>query len=225
MAVNQPKNQYGVVIGSDEDVRIREQCKEYAKVLKWGNVKLDDIFKDQKSFDVQKMEDCYKAVHAFVEMKVLIQSDALYQTVKRDEVIGKITGELMSISRVRPRITKEEALVKTLPYENLMSEDWYRMVINEKVRDGTVVPYLGVAQYSSEGTIPCVSVRAASSFMTQVQQRTRGRDAALVLRVPTLRRSATGGYIVNAVVKGKGKGKVKGVAKAKAKVKGDGKGK
>ena len=38
--------------------------------------------KDQELFDVKKMEDCYKAVHAFVEMKVLIQSDNLYQTVK-----------------------------------------------------------------------------------------------------------------------------------------------
>ena len=53
MAVNQQMNQYGVVAGSDEDVRIREQCKEYAKVLEWGNVKLGNIFKGQESFDVK----------------------------------------------------------------------------------------------------------------------------------------------------------------------------
>ena len=82
MAVNQEKNKYGVVIGSDEDVRIQAQIAEYLKLLEWRNVKLDDMFKDQELFDVKKMEDCYKAVHAFVEMKVLIQSDNLYQTVK-----------------------------------------------------------------------------------------------------------------------------------------------
>ena len=160
-----------------------------------------------------------------METEVLIQSDPLYQTVKRDEELGKLTGEPMSISRVRPRITKEQALGKTVPYENLQSEDWYKGVINEKLRDGCVVPYIGCAQYSSEGTIPCVSVRCSSSSVTAVQQRTRGRDAALVLRVAALKLSPTGGYVVSAVITGKGKGKVKGMAKAVPKAKGKAKAK
>ena len=194
---------------------------------------MDDMFKDQELFDLKKMEDCYKAVHAFVEMKVLIQSDNLYQTVKREwaghDEVGKLIAEPMSISRVRPRMSKEVAQGKTVPYENLMSDDWYKCVINEKLRDGSLVPYMGYGQYSSEGTIPCVSVRCSSSFVTAVQQRTRGRDAALVLRVAPLKLSPTGGYVVSAVITGKGKGKVKGmakaVAKAKGKVKAKGKGK
>ena len=49
-------------------------------------------------------------------------------------------------------------------------------------------------------------------------ERTRGRDAALVLRVPPLTRSPTGGYVVNRQpVKGKGKGKGKGLVKGMAK--------
>ena len=102
----------------------------------------------------------------------------------------------------------------TVPYENLMSDDWYKCVINEKLKDGSVVPYFGYGQYSSEGTIPCASIRGSSSFVTAVQQRTRGRDAALVLKVPPLTRSSTGGYVVNRKGKGKGKGLVKGMAKA-----------
>ena len=90
------------------------------------------------------------------------------------------------------------------------------MVVDENMRDGTVVPYLGVAQYSPEGTIPCMGVRAASSFMTKVQARTRGRDAALVLHVSPLRATRQG-YIVNAVVKAKPKGKAKAMVKGKGK--------
>ena len=137
--------------------------------------------------------------------------------------MGKVTAEPMAISRVRPRLSKEYAMRSTVPYENLMSDDWYKCVINEKLKDGSVVPYFGYGQYSSEGTIPCVSIRGASSFVTAVQQRTRGRDAALVLKVPPLARSPTGGFVMSrAQVKGKGKGKgqgkgkglVKGMAKA-----------
>ena len=48
MAVHREKTQYGVVIGSDEDVRIQAQIAEYLKLLKWGQVKLDDMFKDKE---------------------------------------------------------------------------------------------------------------------------------------------------------------------------------
>ena len=163
---------------------------------------------------------------------MLIASDNLYQMVKRElaghDELGKVTAEPMSVSRVRPRMSKEYAMTSAVPYENLMRDDWYKCVINEKLQNGSVVPYLGYGQYSSEGTIPCVSVRCSSSFVTAVQQRTRGRDAALVLRVPPLKRSPTGGYVVNrAPVKGKGKGKglVKGMAKAVPKAKGKAKAK
>ena len=124
-------------------------------------------------------------------------------------------------------MSKEVNQGKTVPYENLMSDDWYKCVINEKLRDGFVVLYMGYGQYSSEGTIPCVSGRWSSSLVTAVQQGTRGRDAALVLRVPPLTRSPTGGYRVKRAVKGKGKGKgkVKGMAKAVPKAKGKAKAK
>ena len=228
------KNQYGVVIGSDEDKRVQAQIESYLKLLKWGPVTLDEMFKDKELFDVKKVEECFSAVHAFVELKVLIASDGLYQMVRRElqghDELGKVTAEPMAVSRVRPRLTKEYAMRSTVPYENLMSDDWYKCVINEELRDGSMVPYMGYGQYSSEGTIPCVSVRCSSSFVTAVQQRTRGRDAALVLRVPPLKRSPTGGYVVNrAPVKGKGKGKgkgmVKGMAKAVPKAKGKAKAK
>ena len=228
------KNKYGVVIGSPEDKEIRAQIESYMKLLKWGPKSLEKMFPEDDLFDVKKVEQYFRALRAYVELRVLIASDGLYQTVRRElqghDELGKVTAEPMAISRVRPRLSKEYAMRSTVPYENLMSDDWYKCVINEKLKDGSVVPYFGYGQYSSEGTIPCVSTRGSSSFVTAVQQRTTGRDRALVLKVPPLARSATGGFVMDrrqvkgrgkgkGQGKGKGKGLVKGMAKAKGKAK------
>ena len=212
-------NKYGVVRGSEEDISIHKSCKMYVDQMnKVANMKVKDLFPDNSMFDVDKLEKSFKSIHEFATVKSLVMSDQLYQSVRRDEDLSLISGEPLCISKVRARISKEEALGKRKFYENLQGEDWYRCIQSELMADGSTVPYLGLCQYAVAGTVPCFPVLCSQAFMSSIQKRTKGRDFALTNVVPPLKKSRSGRYVV-AIPKRAPQPKAKVMAKGKAKAK------
>ena len=173
-------NKYGVVRGSDEDVSNHKSCKMYVDQMnKVANMKVKDLFPDNSMFDVDKLEKSFKSIHEFATVKSLVMSDQLYQSCQKNGELGKSTGEPMCISRVRPRITRDEAVSKRMFYENFQSEDWYRSIQAELMQDGSTVPFLGLNQYAVPGTVPCFPVWAeecsffSSNFPSFLQPQAR----------------------------------------------------